>query len=320
MKKAILLTLFALSCMVFAQESAPPQFTSLTREFNRAATAAAARAVIGATSSGSGGALTNAIIYGSTSGSVNFSDTAFMGILTATPVAPISIAAGGGNTLVEFMRLNRAEDANRYNSIFTESDSGGDAKIQFRVHDGVGAASQATVMTLRGSGSVGINTSEPELPAMSINHATGNTLDLIYNDSNGGPVNHVQLTVSSGGVLTIAPTTSTTTPTSVLVTGKLATTATSVTIAAAAATFAITSNVVTVTGDAGANTVTTITGGVSGQILTLIFADGLVTITDDAGGGANTINLSAAWVSSANDVMQLVFNGTSWREASRSVN
>lgn len=101
---------------------------------------------------------------------------------------------------------------------------------------------------------------------------------------------------------------------------QLASTATSATLAAAATTLAITSNVVTVTGDAGANTIATITGGLSGQLLTLIFADSLVTITDDATGNANTANLSAAFTSTSNDTLTLVFNGTSWREVARSVN
>ena len=42
-----------------------------------------------------------------------------------------------------------------------------------------------------------------------------------------------------------------------------------------------------------ANTIATITGGVNGQHLTLIFVDGLVTITDDNTHGANSVDLSA---------------------------
>lgn len=587
MKKTSLLTLFALSCMVFAQESAPPQFTSLTREFNRAATAAAARAVIGASSSGSGGELTNAVIYGSTSGSVTFGATANatfsggktittdtgalalttgaangnisltphgtgytllggnVGIGTVTPGAKLHVESNGAiasfdtatgalgytgflvnNVLKGVLQWNtttvggvgtemilqntqgklhlwdstsggiaissgnvgigtttpdgllhvhsasagtitpnaNADDLIVENNgtagisiltpdasigylvwgsptaavgaqVFYSHTSGilgfgtvkvggildiradnnvanltlsgasgselasfvGNVKISKNTGGGIPAiqsllnvfggttvgAGAPGILTLGNSGNVmttgdilgsvdfynndasgsaagvrsgmegvidsasgtgaslvfktgiaatatekaritsagafGIGTTAPD-KSLEINSATGANLRLTYNDSNGSAAAFSDFSVSSGGVLTIAPTTSTTTPTSVLVTGKLATTPTSVTIAAAAATFAVASNVVTVTGDAGANTVTTITGGVSGQILTLIFADGLVTITDDAGGGANTINLSAAWTSSANDVMQLVFNGTSWREASRSVN
>lgn len=103
-------------------------------------------------------------------------------------------------------------------------------------------------------------------------------------------------------------------------TGTLASTRNTATLAAAATTLAITRNVTTVTGDAGGNTLVTITGGQSGQILTLIFVDALVTITDDGSGTANTVNLSAAFTSTAGDVLTLVFDGTSWYETQRSIN
>ena len=107
---------------------------------------------------------------------------------------------------------------------------------------------------------------------------------------------------------------------SIVAAGPISSTGGSTTLAAAATTLAVTRNLVTLTGDAGANTLATITGGVSGQILVIIFVDNLVTITDDAGGGANTVNLSAAFTSTANDTITLISNGTSWREMARSVN
>ena len=106
-----------------------------------------------------------------------------------------------------------------------------------------------------------------------------------------------------------------------LLQGNFATdTETVATLGVGVTTFAVTSNVCVITGDGGGNTVATITGGVSGQLLTLIFGDALVTITDDATGNADTINLSGAFTSTADDTMQLVYNGTSWRETNRSVN
>jgi hypothetical protein len=105
-----------------------------------------------------------------------------------------------------------------------------------------------------------------------------------------------------------------------VVTGKIANTKTTVTVAGAATTFAIASNVAVVTGDAGGNTIATITGGVSGQVLILIFIDNKVTITDDASKTANTINLSAAFTSAVNTTLTLVYDGTSWYEMARSVN
>ena len=93
-----------------------------------------------------------------------------------------------------------------------------------------------------------------------------------------------------------------------------------VTCGGAATTFAVDSNLVTVTGDAGANTIATITGGVAGQLVTLIFVDALVTVTDTDAHTANTVDLSAAFTSADDTVLQLVFDGTSWYEVSRSVN
>lgn len=91
------------------------------------------------------------------------------------------------------------------------------------------------------------------------------------------------------------------------------------TIASGATTFNVASDYMVLTG-AAAVTIATIKGGREGQILTLQFTDANVTITDDATGSADTVNLSAAFTSTANDTMQLIFNGVSWREISRSVN
>lgn len=71
----------------------------------------------------------------------------------------------------------------------------------------------------------------------------------------------------------------------------------------------------------GAETLTTITGGISGAILVLKFLDADVcTITDDDTGTANTIDISAAYLSTARDTLTLFFDGTSWVEVGRSVN
>ena len=91
-------------------------------------------------------------------------------------------------------------------------------------------------------------------------------------------------------------------------------------LAASATTFAVVTSLMTITGDAGANTIATITGGFDGQILTLIFVDALVTVTDTATHAADTIDLSAAFTSADDTVLQLVYDGTSWYEVRRSVN
>ncbi len=96
----------------------------------------------------------------------------------------------------------------------------------------------------------------------------------------------------------------------------------SVTLGAAVTTFVITSESMTITGDGGANTIATLTGGITGEAMfvTLLFNDALVTITDDNTGTVNTINLSASFTSTANDIIVLKYNGNSYFEISRSIN
>lgn len=67
-------------------------------------------------------------------------------------------------------------------------------------------------------------------------------------------------------------------------------------------------------------TVATVKGGREGMVLTLQFADANVTITDTGTGAADAVNLSAAFTSTANDVLQLLHDGTSWREVGRGGN
>jgi hypothetical protein len=86
-----------------------------------------------------------------------------------------------------------------------------------------------------------------------------------------------------------------------------------------ATTIALTSNTIILNGHGESNTISTITGGLAGEVLTIICADALVTITDTAS-GANTVNLSAAFTSADNKTLTLVFDGTSWFEIARSIN
>jgi hypothetical protein len=91
------------------------------------------------------------------------------------------------------------------------------------------------------------------------------------------------------------------------------------TLPAGAVNFNVQSSYMVLTAGAGV-TIATIKGGQEGMILTLEFTDGNVTITDTATGASDTVNLSGAFTGSADDTMQLIHNGTSWRELSRSVN
>jgi len=102
--------------------------------------------------------------------------------------------------------------------------------------------------------------------------------------------------------------------------GPMGNTAQETTLAAAATELAVTKNFVTLTGDGDSNTLATITGGVVGQLLTILFVDALVTITDTDAHTANTVDLSDAFVSADDTVLELIFDGTSWYEVSRSVN
>ena len=165
-------------------------------------------------------------------------------------------------------------------------------------------------------GKVGINTSVAD-KQFEINLGTAEAFRLSYNDNNGSAATYVDQTLSSTGVVTNNAVGS---ASKFVFSDPFANTATSLTLGAAAATFALTSNVMTITGNGGGNTLTTITGGFSGQILVLKFVDANVTITDDATATANTINIGAAFTSTANDVISLMFDGTSWFETGRSVN
>lgn len=90
------------------------------------------------------------------------------------------------------------------------------------------------------------------------------------------------------------------------------------TIATGATTFSVASNYMVLTAAAGV-TIASITGGREGMILTLQFTDANVTITDTGTGAADTVNLDAAFTSAANAILQLIFDGTSWREVGRGI-
>ena len=91
------------------------------------------------------------------------------------------------------------------------------------------------------------------------------------------------------------------------------------TFPAGATSFDVASSYMVLTAQA-AVTIATIKGGREGMTLTLEFTDANVTITDTGTGAADTVNLSGAFTSSADDIIQIRYNGTSWREVARSVN
>lgn len=94
----------------------------------------------------------------------------------------------------------------------------------------------------------------------------------------------------------------------------------STTLAAAAATLAVYSDFVVLTGDGGGNTITTITGGVTGQTLVIQFVDANVDITHGTGGNAIKLAGAANFTTAAADTMlTLVYTGTRWLETARSI-
>lgn len=90
-----------------------------------------------------------------------------------------------------------------------------------------------------------------------------------------------------------------------------------ITLASGATSFGINSDYMVITASA-AVTIATIVGGREGQVLTLQFADANTTITDTSTGAVDTVNLNSAFTSTANTVLQLLHDGTSWREVARS--
>ncbi len=96
----------------------------------------------------------------------------------------------------------------------------------------------------------------------------------------------------------------------------------STTLGSSATTFALAAGetYVILTGDGGANTLADITGGVAGKCVTIEFVDTLITVTDTDAHTADTFDTSAAYTSADDGIMVLCYNGTSWYEASRSVN
>ncbi len=106
----------------------------------------------------------------------------------------------------------------------------------------------------------------------------------------------------------------------VIVDSIFATTKRNLTLGVGDTTFAVTSNVMAITGDGGGNSVDFITGAISGQYIIMIFVDANITLVDDNTHTANSIDLSAAFTSADDTAIHLVFDGTSWYEVSRSVN
>jgi len=212
---------------------------------------------------------------------------------------------------------------------FRNSSAGASASALFTMSNNNSATCN---LEIRGS-----NHSDPNVRNKFVMEADNNTDGMFFvnNNAGGAPFKWMQLnsslnytdantdmTLTSDGDLGLgiaSPSARLHVVGDVIIDSLLSTTPKAITLGAAATGFTVFSNVLTVTGDGGGNTIGIIVGA-AGTMLTLIFTDANITITDDATGAANTINLGSAFTSTANDTMLLVKDGTSWREVSRSVN
>jgi len=130
----------------------------------------------------------------------------------------------------------------------------------------------------------------------------------------GSGINEIMTLLSNGhvGFSDVTPAEKIQVNGNAIIDSSLATTARTTTLGVAATTFPVFSNVMTMTGDGGGNTVATITGANSGMLLSLIFTDANITITDDNSHAANTVDLPASFSSADDKTLLLVFDGTSW--------
>lgn len=165
--------------------------------------------------------------------------------------------------------------------------------------------------------------------AMGIDNSSSDRFKISYANSAGGAVlgTNDRLTISSSGAVDVVGSfsaNSISSDTSIFASvgditandGAVSSSNEAVLCGGGAVTFAVDSNCVTLTGDVGANVITTITGGNSGQILTLIFVDNLVTLNDDNAHNIDSMDLTGNLNPAADTVLQLIFNGASWFQVS----
>ena len=78
------------------------------------------------------------------------------------------------------------------------------SELHFGTSNAYANGTTNTAMVINNVGNIGIGTTAP-LRRLDINEATGNCLRLIYNDADGSAANYADFLVSSGGDLTITP-------------------------------------------------------------------------------------------------------------------
>lgn len=213
-------------------------------------------------------------------------------------------SAGAANDIIYYASISNAISGEAFPFDLSVNASTGSHAVLRNANTGTGTA-HTYLEVLVGGASAGDPFIQYTISAV-INVCTG----LDNSDSDKWGV-WASATPGSSPMITINPSTFLAT-----VYGTFQQVRTAITLAAAAASFSASGkNVVTLTGDGGGNTVTSITGGVDGQQLMIIGVDALVTISD-----ASTLKLNGNWVSAADKTLTLIFNGTNWYELARSTN
>ena len=128
-----------------------------------------------------------------------------VGIGTLTPAQKLDVA---GRIIVDnnfgyTQRSSAGVTVTVLNVTGSDNLTVGQTSTQNDIYFNVGSVANALNIKAT-SGNVGIGTTAPD-KALEINSATGANLRLTYNDSNGGALNYADLSTSSGGNLTIAP-------------------------------------------------------------------------------------------------------------------
>ena len=233
-----------------------------------------------------------------------------LGAATATSINGITIAAGGSGTLTMAGSINTGVGGGSITTAGYGATTGGSINLSSDA-GGYGGSLNMSASVSNGGGNIDTHSG-----GGSINTSNGGgSIDTTGNGSIGlgttaNRITLVGTTASNGKTATFPNVTGTVVVASVPAT----------TLGSGATTLAVASIVVKLTGHAGGNTIGIITGGITGMSLVIIFEDALVTITDTDISTANTVNLSAAFTSSANDTLSLVYDGNKWFETARSVN